>query len=99
MDGVAADSEASEMLPVRRLCLAPRLAGVFAVRCYQLIIRPHLIGSCKFCPSCSDYAAEALREHGLVYGFWLALRRIARCHPFSPGGIDPVPPCHRTRSG
>ena len=58
------------------------------------MIRPLLIGSCKFCPTCSEYAIEALRIHGLWRGSWLAIRRICRCHPFGPGGIDPVPDPH-----
>ncbi len=65
---------------------------VAVIRCYQAMLRPLLIGTCKFCPSCSEYAIEALHTHGLLRGTRLALRRITRCHPFSPGGIDPVPP-------
>ena len=61
------------------------------IRCYQAMIRPHLIGTCKFCPTCSDYAIESLRTHGLFLGFSLSIRRLLRCHPFSPGGLDPVP--------
>jgi hypothetical protein len=61
------------------------------IRCYQAMIRPHLIGTCKFCPTCSEYAIEALRTHGLLRGIALTLWRILRCHPFSPGGLDPVP--------
>jgi len=65
---------------------------VSLIRSYQVIIRPHLFGSCKFYPTCSQYAIEALLAHGLVRGSMLAARRVVRCHPFSPGGIDPVPP-------
>jgi putative membrane protein insertion efficiency factor len=65
--------------------------AILLIRTYQTVLRPLLIGSCKFCPSCSDYAIEALRLHGLWRGGLLALRRLLRCHPFSPGGIDPVP--------
>ena len=65
--------------------------AVFAIRCYQALIRPFLIGHCKFCPSCSEFAIEALHTHGLLRGGMLALRRLIRCHPFSVGGIDPVP--------
>ena len=64
---------------------------VFIIRGYQAMLRPLLIGSCKFCPTCSEYALEALRVHGLGRGLILSLRRLCRCHPFSPGGIDPVP--------
>lgn len=62
-----------------------------AIRAYQVLVRPHLVGACKFFPSCSDYAAEALRTYGLLRGTWLAIRRLLRCHPFGPGGLDPVP--------
>lgn len=65
---------------------------VLLVRCYQVTIRPLLIGSCQFCPSCSEYAIEALQTHGIWRGSMLAVRRLFRCHPFCPGGIDPVPP-------
>lgn len=62
------------------------------IRAYQCMIRPHLIGTCKFCPTCSEYAIEALQTHGLFRGARLALGRLIRCHPFTPGRIDPVPP-------
>jgi putative membrane protein insertion efficiency factor len=62
------------------------------VRAYQLVISPLLGPRCRFYPSCSSYAAEALVVHGAVRGSWLALRRLARCHPFHPGGYEPVPP-------
>jgi len=61
------------------------------IRFYQVNVRPHLLGSCKFCPTCSQYVIEALLAHGLVRGSVLGARRVVRCHPFSPGGIDPVP--------
>ncbi|MFQ5591897.1 MAG: membrane protein insertion efficiency factor YidD [Phycisphaerae bacterium] len=66
--------------------------AVLCVRFYQAIVRPHLVGNCKFYPTCSDYAVEAFRLHGLARGLSLAVRRICRCHPIGPGGIDPVPP-------
>ncbi len=66
--------------------------GVLAVRAYQLGLGPLLGGTCRFDPSCSAYAIGALEEHGLLRGTWLALRRVARCHPFAQPGIDPVPP-------
>jgi len=80
--------------PIRRRSRLDRPAVwalVSFIRSYQVIIRPHLLGSCKFCPTCSQYAIEALLVHGLVRGSMLAARRVIRCHPFSPGGIDPVP--------
>lgn len=62
------------------------------LRGYKLILSPLFTGSCRFFPSCSDYAAEAIRVYGVPRGSWLALKRLARCHPFCAGGHDPVPP-------
>lgn len=64
---------------------------VFFVRGYQIAISPLLPAACRYFPSCSAYAIEALERHGPMRGSWLAVRRIGRCHPFSPGGFDPVP--------
>ncbi len=64
---------------------------IWIVRGYQLVISPLLPPSCRFYPSCSCYAIEALQRHGALKGAWLAVRRIARCHPWNPGGHDPVP--------
>ncbi|HSB19371.1 MAG TPA: membrane protein insertion efficiency factor YidD [Anaeromyxobacteraceae bacterium] len=68
-----------------------RAALIGLVRLYQVAVSPLLPPSCRFTPSCSAYAAEALRRHGAARGSWLAVRRLARCHPFCEGGIDPVP--------
>ncbi len=62
------------------------------IRLYQLVLSPILPPSCRYLPSCSDYAIEALASHGVVAGLWLAARRIARCHPWGGSGYDPVPP-------
>lgn len=62
------------------------------VRSYQLLLSPFAGGGCRFEPSCSAYALTAIETHGAFRGLYLAVRRVARCHPFSPPGIDPVPP-------
>ncbi len=67
-------------------------AGIALVRVYQWTLRPLLGTNCRFHPSCSDYAIEALRTHGAVRGLGLAVWRILRCNPFCQGGADPVPP-------
>ncbi len=69
----------------------PRLLLIGFVRAYQMILSPLLPASCRYYPTCSAYAVEALQRHGALRGGWLAVRRIARCHPFRPGGFDPVP--------
>ena len=71
--------------------IRPAHIAVGAVRFYQLVLSPVIPPRCRHLPTCSDYAIEALREHGLLRGGWLAVRRIARCHPFGTSGYDPVP--------
>ena len=68
-----------------------RLLFILFVRGYQVAISPLLPPSCRYHPTCSHYAIEALERHGTWRGGWLAVRRIARCHPFRAGGFDPVP--------
>ncbi|HYP25438.1 MAG TPA: membrane protein insertion efficiency factor YidD [Blastocatellia bacterium] len=64
------------------------LVGI--IRAYQLLISPLLPPSCRFTPTCSQYAMEAIKKHGTLRGSYLGLRRLLRCHPFHPGGYDPV---------
>ena len=61
------------------------------IRGYQYAISPLLGRRCRFFPTCSEYAVESLTRHGPVKGVWLTLRRVGRCHPWHPGGYDPVP--------
>jgi putative membrane protein insertion efficiency factor len=73
----------------------PTLAAralIVPVTGYRRFISPLLPPSCRFAPSCSEYALVALQRHGAARGLWLTVRRLARCHPFNPGGYDPVPP-------
>jgi putative membrane protein insertion efficiency factor len=62
------------------------------IKLYRLVLSPFLGQHCRFHPSCSCYAIEAIETHGAVRGGWLGLRRLLRCHPWGPGGYDPVPP-------
>ena len=61
------------------------------IRIYQAVARPLMPPLCRFHPTCSDYALQALHVHGAGKGSWLAVRRVCRCHPWNPGGFDPVP--------
>lgn len=72
-----------------------RLAFVLPIRVYQWCVSPLLPPGCRFTPTCSAYAAEAIIRHGVLYGGWLALRRVLRCHPWGASGYDPVPPPRR----
>lgn len=69
---------------IRLLCLG-------AIRLYQFFISPLLGPACRFVPSCSQYTYEAIQRHGIARGLFLGMKRLARCHPFHPGGYDPVP--------
>jgi putative membrane protein insertion efficiency factor len=71
---------------------------VLAVRLYQRFISPLSPPSCRFYPSCSAYAVTALTRFGPIKGTWLAIRRVGRCHPWNPGGVDPVPLTWATRN-
>jgi putative membrane protein insertion efficiency factor len=66
-------------------------ALVALLRVYQLTVSPYLGPACRFAPSCSDYFIDAVRRHGPLQGSWLGVRRLVRCHPLHPGGLDPVP--------
>ena len=79
----AAEGRPAVRLPSRLLAAV--------IRGYQRFVSPALPPSCRFHPSCSQYALEAVGRHGALKGTWLAVRRLARCHPFHPGGFDPVP--------
>jgi len=65
------------------------LIGV--IRVYQLVLSPVLPPSCRFYPTCSTYTKEAIEKYGAMKGTWLGFKRLARCHPWNPGGFDPVP--------
>lgn len=64
---------------------------IFMIRLYQRLLSPLLGSSCRFTPSCSHYTCQALREYGVLHGTWLSARRLLRCHPWHPGGYDPLP--------
>jgi len=64
---------------------------VFMIRIYQRLVSPLFPASCRYIPSCSEYAVQALMRHGLLRGAWYAALRVARCHPWAEGGEDPVP--------
>lgn len=74
-----------------RLREIPRRIVLLPIRGYQTFISPVLPPSCRFSPSCSQYTLEAVSKYGALKGIWLGLRRLIRCHPFNPGGYDPVP--------
>lgn len=76
--------------PVRWLMIA-------FIRLYQWGISPLIGPRCRFSPTCSNYAIEALKVHGVIKGSWLASKRLLKCHPLHPGGYDPVPPAHKTK--
>lgn len=68
-----------------------RKTTLLLIRAYQVVVSPWLGPACRFEPSCSRYAAEAIERYGVAYGGWLAARRVGRCHPLGGSGYDPVP--------
>jgi len=73
-----------------------QLAVLLLLRGYRTLISPMTAPTCRYYPSCSSYAMTAVRRHGAVRGTWLAVRRVLRCHPWSAGGVDDVPPARAT---
>ena len=88
---------AASRLPARAkrllgiLLKVPATIAIALIAMYRFVLSPWLPPSCRYLPTCSEYAADALRKHGFLRGSWLGARRILRCHPGHPGGYDPVP--------
>jgi putative membrane protein insertion efficiency factor len=76
---------------------APQKLVITAIKGYQRFISPLLGSNCRFQPSCSAYASEAINRFGVIKGGWLASKRILRCHPLNEGGEDPVPPIKKNK--
>ena len=97
--GLGATNKLVPVTPISNIILATLAAAtriavgcmIVVVRAYQVLIRPHLVGSCCYHPTCSEYAIEAIGKCGPLRGGWLTLRRLSRCRPFAHGGFDPVP--------
>ncbi|MDA8115154.1 membrane protein insertion efficiency factor YidD [Acidithiobacillus sp.] len=71
--------------------MSARRVAVVVVRGYQYVISPMLGHHCRFYPTCSEYTCQAIERYGIAKGSWLGIKRISRCHPWQPGGVDPVP--------
>jgi uncharacterized protein len=87
---VSTESASSASPREERAGVAGR-ALLLLIEAYRVTLAPLIGGYCRYLPSCSVYAEEAIRRHGAARGAWLGFRRVLRCHPFRPGGIDPVP--------
>lgn len=76
---------------MEKISKALRLVPIALIKLYQLWLSPMLGPRCRFHPTCSQYAIEAINEHGVAIGGWLTVKRILKCHPLHAGGLDPVP--------
>lgn len=85
-------SYAAALQAVAPLLRLPQTVLICLVKAYRLLLSPWLGSACRFEPSCSAYSLQALQQHGAARGSYLTLRRLARCHPWCDGGLDPVPP-------
>ncbi|MFA7554922.1 MAG: membrane protein insertion efficiency factor YidD [Spongiibacteraceae bacterium] len=72
---------------------------ISCIKCYRYLISPMMANHCRFHPSCSSYAIQAIEQHGAIKGAWLTAKRLLRCQPFHPGGYDPVPEKHSDNDG
>jgi putative membrane protein insertion efficiency factor len=79
--------------------LLPRNLSVLALRLYRAVISPLYGDVCRYYPSCSSYALQAIQQYGVVRGSWMGMRRIARCHPWAIGGVDDVPQRPESKNG
>jgi uncharacterized protein len=93
MRALSVRSKSVRSISARSLWIALLIAPI---RFYRFFLSPWIGRQCRFTPTCSAYAIEAIETHGALRGVWLAARRIGRCHPWSPGGLDPVPPAPGT---
>jgi putative membrane protein insertion efficiency factor len=82
----------------KRLIELPARALILLIELYQKAVSPWLGQHCRFHPSCSHYCIDALKQHGMVFGLWLGVKRICKCQPFHPGGFDPVPKKKKKRN-
>lgn len=81
-----------------KIKLIPRKLAISLIAIYRYLLSPFLGTNCRFYPSCSQYSQIAIQRFGLIYGSWLTFKRLLRCHPLNPGGIDLVPNCRHKRS-